>query len=125
MSQKLNLNWRQNEFVLETIEITQYAWSAAKSAPPLVGAIAGVVLMFIFGMLLPLLMHIFFGDVDGLVGFTLGFLSGAVAALFRVFGFVAGLICWGMALRNFAASRRQQAIETATEMPAAAKDEIA
>jgi hypothetical protein len=107
MSQKFN--WRENEFFLETIEIGQQAWAAAKTASPLYGAIAGVALMFVFGVVLPLMLHIFFGDIEGVVGATLGFLSGLLGALFRIFGFVSGLICWGAAARNFAASRREPA----------------
>jgi hypothetical protein len=102
-----NFNWRDNEYVQEAREIAEQAWEAAKKASPIAGALGGLAVMFVFGRVLPLMLHIFFGDIEGVVGSVLGFLSGLLSSLFRIFGFAAGLICWGAALRNFAACRRQ------------------
>ena len=98
---------RDHPVVQEAAEIAHQAWSAAISASPLVGAIAGLAIMFIFGVIVPLLLHIFFGDVVGPVGKVLGGMSDVVGTALRVFGFFGGLICWGAAVRNFAEQRRQ------------------
>lgn len=103
-----HLNWRENAFFQEVLVIVRQAWAAAKSAPPIFGAIAGLVLMFVFGLVLPLILHIFFGESKGFIGAILEFLSGIVSAMSQIFGFVAGLLCWGAATRNFAAKLRAQ-----------------
>jgi hypothetical protein len=97
---------REHPLVQETGDIAYQAWTAATTTAPLIGAIAGLAIMFIFGVILPLLLHIFFGDVAGPVGRMLGGLSDVLGTALRVFGFFGGLICWGAAVRNFAEQHR-------------------
>jgi hypothetical protein len=98
---------RDHPVIQNAAKMVHDAWSVATSAPPVVGALAGIAIIFTFGVIVPLLLHIFFGDIDGLTGVILGAGSSVVGTALRVFGVFGALIFWGAAVRNFAEQRRK------------------
>lgn len=98
---------RDHPVIQGASEVVHQAWSVAVSAPPLIGAIAGVAVLFIFGVTVPLLLHIFFGNIEGPVGALLGAGSSVVGTALRVCGIFGALILAGAAVRNFVEQRRK------------------
>lgn len=104
-------NWRDHEVVQDALGLAWLVWNYGKKAPPMFDAIAGALIMLVFVVILPLVLHIFFegGITPG--GIVVDIVSRAISNVLRLIGVVCGCICWGWATRGFLEQRRRQAAE--------------
>lgn len=107
-------NWRDHEVVQDAVGLTRLVWNYGKKAPPMFDAIAGVAILLIFVIILPLVLHIFFegGVTPG--GIVVDIMSRAISIVLRLIGVVCGCICLGWATRGFLDERRRRVADEST-----------
>lgn len=103
------MNWRENPVVQEVVLLAQHALDYAKKAPPIFDAVAGLVVLVVFALLIPLVLHIFFEGSLTPTGLVVDSISRAIGTIFQMLGVVGAFLCWGWATRGFLEQRRAKA----------------